>query len=162
MKNREKFAKEILDIACKGDTIAVTKDNEIVRCDDIPCRSCIFDCDKYIKHIGHLQSCGDKLHEWAESEYVEYVEKPTITSREKKFLDVLLPKWNYIARDSNNSLFIYPIKPIRLGERWMIKNDYFYRITEDVYGDMFNFITWESDKESWLIEDLKQLEVKDE
>ncbi|WP_279289722.1 hypothetical protein [Blautia difficilis] len=43
----------------------------------------------------------------------------------------------------------------------MIKNDYFYRITEDVYGDMFNFIKWE-DEEPQLIEDLKKLEVKDE
>ena len=106
--------------------------------------------------------CNNDIERWAESEYVEYVEKHTITSREKKFLDVLLPKWNYIARDSNNSLFIYSIKPVRLGKRWMIKNDYFYRIVEDVYGDMFNFIKWENDKEPWLIDDLKKLEVKDE
>ena len=30
MKNKEKFAKEILDIACSGDVIAVTKDNKVV------------------------------------------------------------------------------------------------------------------------------------
>lgn len=97
---------------------------------------------------------------WVESEYVG---KPTITSREKKFLDALLPEWKYIARDSNTSLYIYPIKPTRLGERWMVKNDYyFYKIIiKDMYGNMFDFIKWD-DEEPWSIDDLKKLEVKDE
>ena len=120
MKNRKKFAKEIIDVACKGGTIAVTKDNKVVDCDDIPCESCIFDdCDKYIKHIGHLQSCGDKLHEWAESEYVE---TPVITSKEKKFLDLLLPNYKYIARDKNGFLLAYTEKPIKILETWGIAN----------------------------------------
>lgn len=41
MKNREKFAKEILDIACKGNIIAVTKDNKVVCCNDINCKQCL-------------------------------------------------------------------------------------------------------------------------
>lgn len=159
MKNREKFAKEILNIACNGDTIAVTKDNEIVRCDDIPCGSCIFDdCDKYIKHIGHLQSCGDKLHEWAESEYVE--SKPTITSREKNFLDALLSNCCYIARDKDNLLYVYYDKPIRGNKLWI--SDYAcHDMPKDMYGDVFSFIKWE-DEEPWNIETLKKLEVRDE
>ena len=155
MKNREKFAKEILDIACNGGIIAVTKYNKVVRCMDIHCEQCLF--HKGDDYGGY---CYDtKRIRWAESEYVA---KPTITSREKKFLDVLLPKWKYIARDSNNSLFIYPIKPIRFGTCWMVKNDYnVYKIAKYVYGNMFNFIRWE-DEEPWSIEDLKKLEVKDE
>lgn len=48
MKNREKFAKEILDIACNGGIIAVTKYNKVVRCDNINCESCMFDsCGKH-------------------------------------------------------------------------------------------------------------------
>ena len=42
MKNREKFAKEILDIACNGSVIAVTKDNKVVRCNNINCSQCLF------------------------------------------------------------------------------------------------------------------------
>ena len=42
MKNKEKFAKEIIDIVCKGGTIAVTKDNKVVNCDDISCEKCLF------------------------------------------------------------------------------------------------------------------------
>ena len=150
MKNREKFAKEILDIACKGNHFGVTKAGEIISCPETDCAKCLFNDDI---------DCDISLEQWSESEYVE---KNTITSREKKFLDVLLPKWKYIARDSNNSLFIYPIKPIRFGTCWMVKNDYnVYKIAKDVYGNMFNFIRWE-DEEPWSIEDLKKLEVRDE
>ena len=150
MKNREKFAKEILDIACKGNHFGVTKAGEIISCPETDCAKCLFNDDI---------DCDISLEQWSESEYVE---KNTITSREKKFLDVLLPKLKYIARDSNNSLYVYPIKPIRFGAHWMVKNDYyFYKIAKDMYGDMFDFIKWEDEK-PWSIEDLKKLEVRDE
>lgn len=42
MKNREKFAKGILDIACNGGVIAVTKDNKVVCCRDMNCEQCLF------------------------------------------------------------------------------------------------------------------------
>lgn len=42
MKNRKKFAKEILDIACNGGVIAVTKDNKVVCCRYINCEQCLF------------------------------------------------------------------------------------------------------------------------
>lgn len=153
MKNKEKFAKEILDIACKGNRFMVTKDNKVVDYEDITCEQCLFNIDNEC-------CCSDNdIEQWSESEYVE---KNTITSREKKFLDVLLPKWKYIARDSNNSLCIYQSRPIRFGTCWMVKNDYnYYYVLRDMYGSMFDFIKWE-DEESWLIEDLKELEVRDE
>ena len=94
---------------------------------------------------------------WAESEYVE---KPTITSREKNFLDALLPSRKYIARDEDNSLYVYYDKPIRGNTLWI--SDYAcHDIPKDMYGSMFEFIKWE-DEEPWSIEDLKKLEVKDE
>ncbi len=151
MKNKENFAKEILDIACKGYPFSVTKSGEITFCDCFKCDMCKF----YVP--ADYKSCRIRRYEWSESEYVE---KPTISSREKKFLDVLLPEWKYIARDSNNSLCIYPIKPIRFGKCWMVKNDYnYYYVSRDMYGSMFDFIKWE-DEEPWSIEDLKKLEVK--
>ena len=111
MKNREKFAKEILDIACNGRSIAVTKENKIAYCGNISCESCMFDgCGK---HIGCSQACSDRLRKWAESEYVE--KKPTITSREKNFLDALLLLSNcYIARDEDNSLYVYYLSLIHI------------------------------------------------
>lgn len=158
MKNREKFAKEILDIACNGRSIAVTKENKVVCCNDIDCESCIFDsCDK---HIGRSQACYDRVREWAESE----VKKPIITSREKKFLDLILAKWKYLARSESKSLCIFDSLPIKGEDGWYIENismcDYCY-ISQKLFDNMFNFIKWEDEK-PWSIEDLKKLEVKDE
>lgn len=153
MKNKEKFAKEILDIACNGKSIAITKENKIVCCSDISCGSCMF--DSRVKHIECSQAC----REWAESEYVE---KPTITSREKAFLNALIFRCDYIARDGNNSLYVYCNKPIRnsMNKSWIIDGDSYY-VSKDMYGDVFSFIKWD-DEEPWSIEDLKKLEVRDE
>ena len=68
----------------------------------------------------------------------------------KNFLNLLLPKSKYIARDRNNKLYVYTEKPVR----WSC-----YQISADIFGDIFSFIKWE-DEEPWGIEDLKKLEVK--
>lgn len=159
MKNREKFAKEILDIACNGGSIAVTKDNKVVCCNDINCESCMF--DSCSKHIGRSQACYDRVREWAESEYIE---KPTITSKEKMFLDLLLAKWKYIARDADEKLYVFDLVPSKKRNSWCIESVFicnYYNISENLFGKMFDFIKWE-DEEPWSIEDLKNLEVKDE
>lgn len=159
MKNREKFAKEILDIACNGRSIAVTKDNKVVYCSDIPCESCMFNsCGK---HIGRAQVCLDRLREWAESEYVE---KPTITSKEKMFLDLLLAKWKYLARDKDEKLYVFDLLPSKKRDSWCIESVLicnYCNISKKLFGDMFDFIKWEDEK-PWLIEDLKKLEVKED
>lgn len=154
MKNREKFAKEILDVACKGNIIAVTKDNKVVCCNDINCEQCLF--HKGDDYGGY---CDDTERiRWVESEYVE--KKHTITSREKNFLDTLISNCKYIARDKDNSLYVYYDKPIR-GNKFWISDYASHDMPKDMYGSIFDFIKWE-DEEPWLIEDLKKLEVKDE
>ncbi len=59
MLNREKFAKEILDIVCDGEDVAVV-DGKPIRCAGTPCDTCVLhgNCTKRFKH-------------WANSEYVE-------------------------------------------------------------------------------------------
>lgn len=65
MTNREKYAKQILDIACSGTRIAVKKNvMEPVPCPDIPCVCCYFRLKKGSR-------CDDACKEWCESEYVE-------------------------------------------------------------------------------------------
>lgn len=150
MKNREKFAKEILDIACKGDTIAVTEDNKVVCCMDINCEQCLF--HKGDDYGGY---CDDTERiRWVESEYIE---KPTITSREKNFLDLLLPNYKYIAKDKNGFLLAYTEKPIKILETWGIANCALI----NMFDIKFDFIKRE-DEEPWSIEDLKNLEVRDD
>lgn len=106
------------------------------------------------------KSCRTKRYEWSESEYIE---KPTITSREKNFLDLILSKMKYIARDFNNDLYIYYNKPKRnsINKSWGTDDSNYHYVSRKMYGDMFDFIKWE-DEEPWSIDGLKKLEVKDE
>lgn len=155
MKNKEKFAKEIFDIACRGDNIAITiANNEIVPCESIECEKCIFEAREH-------EECSDKIKKWCE---LEYIEKPTLTSREKKFLDILLSKWKYMARGAYKNLYVFDSLPIKGHNGWCIENismcDYCY-ISKKLFDNMFNFIKWKDEK-PWSIEDLKKLEVKDE
>lgn len=62
MLNREKYAKEILDMACSGNSIAKV-DGKIT-----PCIGGCIGCDFY-NGSGH--SCRENVREWANSEYVE-------------------------------------------------------------------------------------------
>lgn len=62
MLNKEKYAKEILDIVCKtGDFPAVTN-NKPTECDSIQCKDCEFN---------NIYDCRENFVEWANSEYVE-------------------------------------------------------------------------------------------
>lgn len=59
MLNREKYAKEILDIACKGDKIAICN-GKVTSCEDLLCKDCDFG----------YSDCNEKILKWANSEYV--------------------------------------------------------------------------------------------
>ena len=65
MKNKEKFAKEIVDIACSGHSIAFDKEaNKLTGCNKINCSECAF-------YSSSTTNCLDKIKEWSESEYEE-------------------------------------------------------------------------------------------
>lgn len=148
MKNKEKYVKETVDVACSGDSIAVTKGSEhIVRCSDIACSECLFAC----------LNCAEEVKEWAEQEYIE---KPVISKRDRAFLECIGEGIKYIARDMNGFLFVYVIKPHKLIDCWESggiesnKSLEFFKLN-------LPMIKW-SDKEPWLIEDLKKLDVVEE
>ena len=61
MKNKEKFAKEIIEIAVAGSSIAM-RDGVLRECRGLCCSQCDF-------VSGGM--CDKKVKEWAESEYVE-------------------------------------------------------------------------------------------
>lgn len=61
MTNKEKYAKEILDVACSGHYIAKI-DGKITVCEEIDCAECDF---------GDRSTCRAKLEKWTNSEYVE-------------------------------------------------------------------------------------------
>lgn len=147
MKNKEKYAKEIVEVACSGDSIAVTKVGErVVRCSKIACSECLF----------VPLNCVEKIRKWAEQEYIK---KPVISKRDRAFLEYFTEKRKYIARDKNGKLFVYETQP-RKGEKyWNWIGDCCLSLNRHFNVD-FPMIKW-SDSEPWLIEDLKKLEVVD-
>lgn len=49
MKNKEKYASEIVEIACNGDSIAITSDGgKLVQCNHISCCECVFENNKFV------------------------------------------------------------------------------------------------------------------
>ena len=69
MKNKERYTKDIVDIACGGHVLAVSKKTgKPVPCDITSCSQCVFS-------EGVHSSCVDNGKEWAESEYVEVGDK---------------------------------------------------------------------------------------
>lgn len=142
MTNREKFAKEILDIACTGKKIAIDKRTMQIRsCEWFECVHCL---------LNEGDDCGAKLAEWAESEYIE---KPVISKRDRAFLDYL-KGYKYMARDKNGDLYAYTTIPIRTTTCWRDATC-INLCSLDIY---FPMVKW-SDNEPWKIDDLKKLEV---
>ena len=105
MTNREKFAEQILDIACSNDTIAVDKATlEPIACGKSECKDCLF-------NVSDDMSCGNKRIKWAKSEYVEphvdwskvAVDTPILVndSSDRKWLK------RYFAKYENGSVFAW-------------------------------------------------------
>ena len=113
MKNKEKFEKEIVEIACSGNDVAVCKSTgKPIDCYDIECDECSLLGDK---------SCTKLRREWLESEYIE---KPVISKKDRAFLEYLNANNNYIARDMDGGLYVYirkPFKTFDFGSCWIRK-----------------------------------------
>ena len=60
MTNKEKYGNEIIELACKGDKIAV-RNGKMTSCDNLLCKDCDFG----------YSDCNEKILKWANSEYVE-------------------------------------------------------------------------------------------
>ena len=153
MKNKEKYAKEILEIACNGDSIAV-KNNKLTCCRCLDCYECLFNGSG---------CCRKQVKKWSESEYIE---KPVISKKDRAFLDYIKEEYKFIARDENGKLFVYTLKPCKDKnfKSWCLLDCRNCRISPNLclnYNIVFPMIKW-SDKEPWLIEDLKKLEVVEE
>lgn len=149
MKNKEKYAKEIVEIACNRGQIAIEKrTGKLIACIEFPCSDCMF---------GEIWDCDEAARKWAESEYIE---KPVISKRDRAFLEYINTKINYITRDMDGSLYVYISKPHKLIDCWESSACETDKRLRHFELD-FPMVRWEDD-EPWLIEDLKQLEVVEE
>lgn len=102
MTNREKFAEQILDIACGGSKIAVNKATlEPTACNSLVCRDCLF----------YTECCKGARKKWANSEYVE---PPIDWSKVAVDTPILVTdngnhKWvkRYFAKYENGSVYAW-------------------------------------------------------
>lgn len=106
MKNKEKFAKEIVEIAVNGFEIAFDKKGNLTTCHSIKCTDCSF--------FGKHGSCYDRLKNWAESEYVE----PKEFTEEEKTVFRVCKNLEYAARDYNGIVWGYFCKPNKTRDCW--------------------------------------------
>lgn len=146
MKNKEKFAIDIAEIACNNNSFAIDKRTEkVCSCNYVRCDNCLF----YDKN-----GCDTTRREWADSEYVK---KPVISKKDRAFLEYIKDGYKYIARDLNGSLWLYTTKPERNREIWFSNPGFvnLKRISVD-----FPMVKW-NDSEPWKIDDLEKLEVVD-
>ena len=154
MKNKEKFAKEIVELACNGSDIAVSKatgnpsDCSIIECDS---------CALYEGGTYNDDTCRGALRKWAESEYIE---KPVISKRDRAFLEYLSVNIQYITRDMSGRLYIYVRKPYKQIDCWSSSACETEKALW-MFNVDFPMVKW-SDSEPWIIDDLKKLEVVEE
>lgn len=150
MKNKEKFSKEIVELACDGNRIAVVRQTGKFRsCYKTPCIECLF-------HSSDKEQCRERTREWAESEYIE---KPVISKIDKAFLEYIREGRKYIARDEDGRLCVYSSKPVKEENYWHLCSGRCSWL-DFAFAVDFPMVKW-SDSEPWLIEDLKKLEVVD-
>lgn len=149
MKNKEKYASEIIEIACSGNVVAVSKvTGKPIGCENNSCE----DCDRYNDFLCFRK---ERLKEWAESEYIE---KPVISKKDRAFLDYLRDRWKYMARDNiSNAVYVFTDIPVKGEVGHFAYTGEARRISSD-FNVVFPMVKW-SDEEPWLIEDLKKLEV---
>ena len=152
MKNKEKFAVEIVEIACNNNSFAI--DNHTVKvcsCTHILCDNCLF----YDKN-----GCDKKRREWSNSEYVKNL---VISKKDRSFLEYLREDNKYIARDKNDNLFVYETKPRKSEKCWSMTDSLVcesYLYLNRHFDVDFPMVKWE-DEEPWLVEDLMNLNLVD-
>lgn len=101
MLNKEKYAKEILDIVCQDGANPAIINNAPINCDDIDCRKCNF---------FRSSSCRSAFIEWANSEYKEReidwnkvpVDTPILIT------DSCYTIKRHFAKYYNNTIYAYP------------------------------------------------------
>lgn len=142
MLNAERFKEEIN----KYNNEFGLADNNIVDCGTLGCRNCRF--SRLNNSDGVIIMCSTRKVKWLLSEYEEHTKLTKLEFELLKFWHK--QGYKYIARDRDNTLFIYKDKPSKLAEYWA--NLYHYSL-DDNFRNLFEFVEWE-DKEPTSIKDV--------
>lgn len=148
MKNKEKYAKEIIEIACKGHRFVIDKNtNAVADCCSTQCTTCLF---------SEMDDCEEARRQWAESEYIE---KPVISKKDRAFLEYVDKELKYIERDKNGNLTAYEHVGKKNEDGLLFGPSAIKSFSR--LNVQFPMIKWPDD-EAWSIEDLKKLVVVEE
>lgn len=148
MLNAEKYRKEILNNYSKGFSII---DSHIDSCESIACESCLFGNSK--NDDGYL-TCINRKVKWLLSEYKEPVKLTRLEYELLKFWND--KEFKYIARDSNDAVFVYREKPSKKSEVW--GSIYEHRVLEE-FDKSFLFVKWEDSTPTPIKDVLDNCEV---
>lgn len=153
MLNAERFKEKILDVVedDKKYDFAIKDDdpNAFYNChSDIPCKNCIF------TSLKNGKNCLYNRFNWLLSEYKEPIKVSKLEFELLKFWHK--QGYKYIARDRDNTLFIYKDKPSKLAEYWA--NLYHYSL-DDNFRNLFEFVQWEDSTPTPIKEVLENCEV---
>lgn len=108
---------------------------------------------KYSKHDGlYVEDVLAMIEQLQED--LERDERPKLTKNEKSFLEALDPSWSYMLRNGRGQLYL------ARKEESMYGSTFKYLYLEGITNAKFDFV--EAEDNSWLIDDLRKLEVKDE
>lgn len=142
MKNKEKYANEIIEATVRGEHISVNKQSgKISPCFEADCEKCLFYCANPA-----IATCRGMFSCWANAEYKE---PKRFTEREKAFIK-LFPEIQYIARDEDNKIFGYYRKPFKDEEEgwWVYKGGGPDSVIEIRFWTLLRFesIQWEDEE----------------
>lgn len=144
MKNKEKFAKEIVEIVINFSNIAVNKNNI-----PVPCAG--FDCEECALYPGTDEKrCSTQLKQWAESEYVE----PKMFTEEEKAFIRACDNITYLTRDQYGNLYAFAgeEKPKKYFNSWgtdgpiKASTPYYGVFLFAITSLSFSAIKWEDDE----------------
>lgn len=136
MKNKEKYAEQIVDIVCEDVSFGVDKrTGSPASCRELHCGKCLLnEMNRY--------ACYDSRKEWADSEYVE---RPVISKNDRRFLDYIGNTYKYVVRDKDGKLFVckkvYAVKDEWFTRGCVAGSDYTYISGFDVQFPMVKNIS---------------------
>lgn len=157
MKNKEKYAKEIIEIAGYGCNVAVERiGRRPVACD------CFINCDECLLSGPTLDhNCEITRREWFDAEYKEPI---VISKQDLASLNCLNDEIKYITKDmcsERGNLIGYVERPKKSRDSyiWTCSKEPYYNLS------MMKLVlpmVCINDEEPWRIDDLKRLKVVDE
>lgn len=107
MLNKEKYANEIVEIATKGQSIAMDNKTKVIcSCGEFgECKKCYFYEDNY--PTKNNNDCYTNIEHWANSEYIEPKE---FTEQERTVIKAL-DKIEWVAKQGNGEVWGYRERP---------------------------------------------------